>query len=160
MCEDSIWGVRKAALQVLPDIALLCPDHIKNGDLIEIFKKLSNDSSKWVKQAAFQILGKFIVTYSGKTENNHLLLEYYINMGDPAKNSHPESEIPYQCAYNFPAVLFTMGSESWPKLKQLYLNLTKDGRYKVRRTLAFSLHEIAKILGAEKTEKELIGVFI
>lgn len=34
----------------------------------------------------------------------------------------------------------------------------KDSRWKVRRTLAFSLHEIAKILGPEITEKELIPV--
>lgn len=32
----------------------------------------------------------------------------------------------------------------------------KDSRWKVRRTLAFSLHEIARILGPEITEKELI----
>jgi len=34
----------------------------------------------------------------------------------------------------------------------------KDSRWKVRRTLAFSLHEIAKILGPDITEKELIPV--
>ena len=34
----------------------------------------------------------------------------------------------------------------------------KDSRWKVRRTLAFSLHEIAKILGPEIAEKELIPV--
>ena len=36
--------------------------------------------------------------------------------------------------------------------------LVKDTRFKVRRTLAFSLHEIAKILGPEITENELIPV--
>ena len=34
----------------------------------------------------------------------------------------------------------------------------KDSRWKVRRTLAFSLHEIARILGPDITEKELIPV--
>jgi serine/threonine-protein phosphatase 4 regulatory subunit 1 len=34
----------------------------------------------------------------------------------------------------------------------------KDSRWKVRRTLAFSLHEVALILGPELTEKELLPV--
>ena len=36
--------------------------------------------------------------------------------------------------------------------------LVKDTRWKVRRTLAYSLHEIAKILGPEVAERELIPV--
>ena len=31
---------------------MLAPDDIKNGPLLEIFKKFTQDSSKWVKQAA------------------------------------------------------------------------------------------------------------
>jgi serine/threonine-protein phosphatase 4 regulatory subunit 1 len=66
--------------------------------------------------------------------------------------------VPYHCAYNFPAVLYTLGPRAWPKLQPVYDQLVKDPRAKVRRTLAFSLHEIAKILGPELTEKELVSV--
>jgi hypothetical protein len=38
---------------MLPSIAMICPVEIKNGVLIEIFKKFSLDTSKWVKMAAF-----------------------------------------------------------------------------------------------------------
>lgn len=69
-----------------------------------------------------------------------------------------DNEVPFHCAYNFPAVLLTLGISSWPKLKPVYESLVKDSRIKVRRTLSFSLHEIAKILGPELTEKELIPV--
>jgi len=31
---------------------MLAPDDVKNGALIEIFKKFTKDKSKWVKQAA------------------------------------------------------------------------------------------------------------
>jgi serine/threonine-protein phosphatase 4 regulatory subunit 1 len=34
--------------------------------------------------------------------------------------------------------------------------LTKDGQFKVRRSLAFSLHEVAKILGTQLTESALL----
>lgn len=66
--------------------------------------------------------------------------------------------MPFHCAYNFPAVLHTLGLKSWPKLQPVHDQLVKDPRWKVRRTLAFSLHEIAKILGPELSEKELIPV--
>ena len=53
LSNDPIWGVRRAAVEVLPEIAKLCPTEIKNGHLIDIFKKFADDSSKWVKQATF-----------------------------------------------------------------------------------------------------------
>jgi len=43
-------------------------------------------------------------------------------------------------------------------LSETYNLLSKDGQYKVRRSLSFSLHEVAKILGTELTEKELLSV--
>jgi serine/threonine-protein phosphatase 4 regulatory subunit 1 len=46
----------------------------------------------------------------------------------------------------------------WSKLKPTYEILVKDSRWKVRRTLSFSLHEIAKIVGPDSTEKELIPI--
>lgn len=53
LANDQIWGVRRAAVEILPDISNLCPIEIKNGILIEMFKKFSQDSSKWVKMATF-----------------------------------------------------------------------------------------------------------
>jgi serine/threonine-protein phosphatase 4 regulatory subunit 1 len=44
----------------------------------------------------------------------------------------------------------------WQKLKPTYDLLVKDSRWKVRRTLSFSLHEVAKIIGPDLTEKDLI----
>lgn len=51
-----------------------------------------------------------------------------MQMGDP-KHGSIGSENTYHCAYNFPAVLFTLGKEKWNDhfgLKHLYLNLIKD----------------------------------
>lgn len=136
---------------------MICPIEIKNGVLIDIFKKFSQDSSKWVKMAAFQYLGPFIATYEG-IEPNPILIDNYINMLEQNKSASPDNEVPYYCAYNFPAVLYTLGNKYWKKLKPLYDNLIKDTRWKVRRTLSFSLHEIAKILGPDMVESELMHV--
>ena len=63
----------------------------------------------------------------------------------------------YACAFNFPAVLQTLGPPKWPLLSKLFQTLLKNDA-KIKRPLACSLHEIAKIVGEEKAEKELISV--
>ena len=62
------------------------------------------------------------------------------------------------CAYNLPAVLLTLGVGSWRYLKQLHFLLMSDLRWKIRRSLAFSLHECAKILGPEITQNDLMPI--
>jgi len=59
----------------------LAPVDIKNSSLLEIFKKFANDQSKWVKQAATQFLGPFIVCYQG-LEPSPLLIEFYSSMAE------------------------------------------------------------------------------
>jgi hypothetical protein len=73
--------VRRAAVEVLPGVAKLCPPEVRNGTvLIDLFKKLAMDQSKWVKMATFQYLGPFIATYEGIDPINPILLESYISM--------------------------------------------------------------------------------
>jgi serine/threonine-protein phosphatase 4 regulatory subunit 1 len=67
-------------------------------------------------------------------------------------------EVLYHCAFNFPAVLQTLGPKAWPELKKIHERLARDTRIKVRRTLSYSLFECAKILGAELAERELISI--
>jgi len=53
-----------------------------------------------------------------------------------------------------------MGPDHWHgKLKLMHDMMVTDTRWKVRRTLAYSMHECAKILGPEITEKDLLPVF-
>lgn len=137
----------------------MCPPEVRNGAvLIDLFKKLAMDQSKWVKMATFQYLGPFIATYEGIDPINPVLIDSYISMLEQNKSSAPDNEVPYHCAYNFPAVLLTLGKKYWPKLSPLFDTLVKDSRWKVRRTLSFSLHEVAKILGPDLAEKELLNV--
>ena len=55
-------------------------------------------------------------------------------------------------------MLLTLGSTAWVQLKPLHEKLVRDSRLKVRKTLAYSLFELAKILGPEMTESELLPV--
>jgi serine/threonine-protein phosphatase 4 regulatory subunit 1 len=157
LAYDNVWGVRKAAVEILPDISEISSPELRAQHLVDLYKKFTQDASKWVKMAAHQYLGPFIATLKGQVIDKSLV-SYYISMGDPRRSSF-NSDVAFHCAYNFPAVLVTLGKEKWPDLKRLYKILVKDNQWKVRKTLSYSLHEVAKILGPELTEEELLPVF-
>lgn len=63
------------------------------------------------------------------------------------------------CAFNFPAVLRTYGKNKWPELSQLLKKLINSKNKRVKIPIACGLHEIAKIIGPEKAEKDLFEVY-
>ncbi|CAG5116481.1 unnamed protein product, partial [Candidula unifasciata] len=88
-----------------------------------------------------------------------LLLENYLGMVDPSRAQTVDGEITKHCAYNLPAVAYTLGRQNWHCIRNLYETLAQDMQWKVRRTLAFSMHELAMIVGEEITHKDLVPVF-
>ncbi|KAI0934203.1 hypothetical protein AcV5_006128 [Taiwanofungus camphoratus] len=66
---------------------------------------------------------------------------------------------PLVCAFNYPAVALTLGRARWSELRGLYLSLALNASFKVRRTLAASLGELAKIVGPEYAKEDLMGVW-
>ncbi|KAK3581114.1 hypothetical protein CHS0354_033907 [Potamilus streckersoni] len=87
------------------------------------------------------------------------LLENYLGMIDPSRAQTVDTEITKHCAYNLPAVAYTLGRKNWHCIKNLYETLAADMQWKVRRTLAFSIHELAVILGDAITRRDLVPVF-
>ena len=61
-------------------------------------------------------------------------------------------------AFNFPAVVLTLGPEQWSRLRELYKRLTTHAHDNVRNSLAASLHQMAKIIGPKATCQDLIPV--
>lgn len=80
-------------------------------------------------------------------------------------NDGPEPDIyddpsrPLVCAFNMPAVALTVGRERWNDLRELYHSLAYTPSFKVRRTLAASLGEMAKIIGPDQAHKDLLPVW-
>ncbi|KAI0692388.1 armadillo-type protein [Cytidiella melzeri] len=80
-------------------------------------------------------------------------------------NDGPEADIyddpsrPLVCAFNLPAVALTVGRERWSELRELYFTLSHTPSFKVRRTLAASLGEMAKIIGPEQAHQDLMPVW-
>ena len=66
---------------------------------------------------------------------------------------------PLVCAFNYPAVALTLGRERWHEIRELFLTLSQNPSFKVRRTLAASLGEMAKIVGPAHAKQDLLPVW-
>lgn len=53
-------------------------------------------------------------------------------------------------------MLQTLGEKSWTSLIPVYVKMTEDRRKRVRRTLSFSLHEVAGLI---KDSSDLLLIF-
>ncbi|KAN0062884.1 hypothetical protein ACQY0O_004705 [Thecaphora frezii] len=69
-----------------------------------------------------------------------------------------DPERPLVMAFNIPAVVLTLGRDKWPQLRKTYAELTEHLMPNVRKSLAASVHEIAKIVGPEFTKSDLLPV--
>nr|XP_048297190.1 serine/threonine-protein phosphatase 4 regulatory subunit 1-like isoform X3 [Myodes glareolus]XP_048297192.1 serine/threonine-protein phosphatase 4 regulatory subunit 1-like isoform X3 [Myodes glareolus] len=87
------------------------------------------------------------------------LLDQFVSMTDPARAQTVDTDIAKHCAYSLPGVALTLGRQNWHCLKDTYETLASDGQWKVRRTLAFSIHELAVILGDQLTAAYLVPIF-
>ncbi|XP_039610702.1 serine/threonine-protein phosphatase 4 regulatory subunit 1 isoform X1 [Polypterus senegalus] len=88
-----------------------------------------------------------------------VLLDQYLSMTDPSRAQTVDTEIAKHCAYSLPGVALTLGRQNWHCLKDTYETLASDMQWKVRRTLAFSIHELAVILGDQLTAADLVPIF-
>ncbi|PCH38124.1 hypothetical protein WOLCODRAFT_136056 [Wolfiporia cocos MD-104 SS10] len=66
---------------------------------------------------------------------------------------------PLVCAFNIPAAALTLGGARWPELRDLYRTLSQSPSFKVRRTLAASLGEMARIVGPGYAKDDLLEVW-
>ena len=54
----------------------------------------------------------------------------YLSMTDPNKSQSIDAELPFYCAFSFPAVLQTLGPSNWPLLKPTFEALASDMQVK------------------------------
>ncbi|XP_015832998.1 serine/threonine-protein phosphatase 4 regulatory subunit 1 isoform X2 [Tribolium castaneum] len=88
-----------------------------------------------------------------------VLISHYFLMTDSSFSSNIDNEMSYHCAYSLPAIALTLENKNWPLLKRTIELLASDMHYKVRRTVASSLHELAFILGQDIASEHLTPIF-
>lgn len=161
LAKDDIWGVRKACAECFVSVALALAPVERGPILIPLFESFIHDSSRWVRMAAYQSLGPFLAAL----ENDQItddLISHFTSMATTAASQlggSGEVDIKFHCAFNFPAVVSILGSKGWPKLSPTFELLQNDTYWKIRRSFAYSLHVMARILGQGITETQLATAF-
>ncbi|CAF1281058.1 unnamed protein product [Adineta ricciae] len=87
------------------------------------------------------------------------LLDYYTNLVEQSYSSGVETDIIHQGAHTFPAVVLTLTNKNWNLIRDIHKKFAEDLQWKVRRTLAYSLHAIAELLTVEQVEEDLCPIF-
>ena len=159
LSKDDMYRVRRACAENLCEVSKHVSNDIRTGVLVEIFLRLAQDPSKLVKQSILQQSGMFISTLPARAINSIIMGHYCSMTNNPTGDLSVDNELKHYCAYSFPGVLQTVGVERWGELRQVYHSLVQSPSLSVKETLATSLHEIAKILGENLAEEELVAVF-
>lgn len=67
-------------------------------------------------------------------------------------------DVCYYASFNFPAFIYTLGKEEWERFRKVYIKLAKFNDPRIKKTLSHSIHELAKLLGQEITEEDLLPI--
>jgi serine/threonine-protein phosphatase 4 regulatory subunit 1 len=149
---------------------------------VETILALFADESPTVRSGVLEALGEVLHTFLGDpngppSELVHLFLgrkeDHRVRDGQqelsiqgcekaiesPLELFFTDPKRPLICAFNFPAVVLTLGGERWCEIREVYLEIASNPASGVRRTLAASLGEIAKIIGPEQAQTDLTDVW-
>ena len=76
-----------------------------------LFEKAIIDESRWVKSAACKQLGPFIAVMYNESSHKELIDRYVDIIRNGEEEGTQRIDMIYHCAYNFPAVLVTLGAD-------------------------------------------------
>jgi len=155
LAADPNYGVRRAAADSITEVARASEGEFKQ-QVATIGCALVADAARWVKVSMMAQVGPLIAALAGANIPSELV-NFFISL--VAISGEGDGDGRLQCAYNFPAVLLTLGRENWADLSHAYHQLTNHNEQVVRKCMASSLHEVARILGPELADSELVQTF-
>ncbi|GET87777.1 hypothetical protein, conserved [Leishmania tarentolae] len=156
LCGDEIWGVRQACAESIEKVSSGLPKSMRVQFIVPAFQKLLEDDSRWVRTRAYESLGHLLHTLRSEDISPELL-HLFTDMAFQSDNV--ESPLSEYCAYCFPAVVQVIGPSRWNEVADAYETMLKDVQWKVRKSLAYSLHEMAALLGTAITEEAIVPAF-
>jgi len=155
--DNDLKLVEKTVLKDVFDECVSMPDKYSLKNLRRMYQELS------LENIYIDSRDKSCRNLNAKNNGQEIvpqeLINYYVSMADPEQCVDMGAEIPHHCAFSFPAVALTLGKENWHCLKKAYQSLSSAKHWRVRRTLASSIHEIAMILGEELTATDLVPIY-
>lgn len=115
---------------------------------------MKDPTSKIVRGTAFQNIGPFIAALKELKVVDSRIIDFYVSTTENSSNK----DVCYYSSFNFPAFIYTLGRENWDQFRKIYIKLSKFNDGRIKKTLAYSIHELARILGPEITEEDLVPV--
>eukprot|EP00850_Spirogloea_muscicola_P008980 SM000049S16751 [mRNA] locus=s49:492767:498828:+ [translate_table: standard] len=146
LSEDSVWAVRTACAEGIVHLEKAVKSAAREELLAGVIERLAKDESTWVRDAAFQMLGPLISVLDCSLQRL-------------SRTSKSESPGALLDSLEISAVVQRLGSERWHELSTSYQVLLTCDQEAVRRSLACSLHELARILGSNLIESHLLPAF-
>ena len=159
LSKDTLWFVKKVAVEILPKITKLCDTNIIIQRIKPIFQNFAKEERIEVKISVVEALGEFISLLDKKESNNFTeFLEFYIKTVQKfsEKNKKDYKQVLAKCAFNFPVLIDFFGKDSWPKLKPSFIIMAQSKDESIKLPLAASIGDISNILGPELTEEDLL----
>lgn len=156
LCQDDVWGVRQACVEASEEVALSLTHSARVSKLVPLYRRFLEDPSRWVRNRAYENYGKLLHSLRSEDISNELL-QIFTGMAFQAEIGDPE--LSEYCSFYFPAVLEAITKERWGSVRDAYATLVRDVQWKVRKSMAYSLHEVAAILGSELSEEYLVTPF-
>ena len=151
LAADGAWSVRVTCAESLHRFVARFKTPAHNRKLLDLFGILVLDESVMVRKAARRFCGQLIAALGAGAVNADLLMQYR----SMAQNDDDSGQDAEACAYTFPAVVLTLGEPRWPDLQDIFYTLLNCPMWKVRRQLAGTLHEIAKVVGPDHCQIDL-----
>lgn len=130
------------------------------NDKVVMASKLTDENDSLTNKITGNV--KQVSDVDGQHIVPQVLIDFFVSMADPEAYYDLKwngVEIPRFCAFCFPAVVLTLGKENWPMLRTAYECLSDAREYRVRRTMASSIHEVAMILGEELSAQDLLPIY-
>ena len=160
--------IRQKCCEMIPSICKISRSELVSQYILPIFFLLTNDPNEIIKNTALGIFGEFIFYLQREDIKLHTgLLQFYINqimhLYECKKNITNATPL-YKCAYSFPSVLLSyyrkVSSKKWNDLKTVYMKFVNDNNPKIKKTIAHSFGEVAKILDPKIAETELYPLIL
>ena len=155
LTKDKEEKVRKTCADIVAEFTQVSPIERTSEDLQNLyFNFLQDGTSKIVRGTAFQNIGPFIACFKEKAPIDHRIISFFINTTEKTTSK----DVTYYASINFPAFIYVTGPAEWSKYRALYLKLAQSPDPMTKKTIACSVHELARILGLAITEEDLIDV--
>ncbi|KAJ7470660.1 armadillo-type protein [Mycena latifolia] len=155
---DESQPVRSGALESLGEVLFTFHEDVDGppDELVQLFLGRREDRRVRDGQQAAQDRDQVLSSLFGRPTPKRSAAS---KMDSPLTSFYTDPARPLICAFNYPAVALTLGRHRWGELREAYLEIADNREVAVRRSLAASVGELAKIIGEENAERDLMGVW-